>query len=124
MKEPHIEGPATHDDPESCGDDREVGIEALTGARTGSVLSREIKVIQGADAVKRSGRQHELRRHREAQLDPARSETRGTHGTFLHENREIPMPPTDDGAVGRPGKAKGRSLGWTGWGSRTSPWYR
>src|SRR5271170_3978732 len=42
MKEPHIEGVATHDDPESCADDREVGGEALTGAHAGWVLSREI----------------------------------------------------------------------------------
>jgi hypothetical protein len=41
MKEPHIEGVATHDDPESCADNREFGDEALTGARMGSVLSRE-----------------------------------------------------------------------------------
>lgn len=42
MKEPHIEGPATHDDPESCAVVREGDREALTGARTGTVLSREI----------------------------------------------------------------------------------
>ena len=42
MKEPHIEGIANHDDPESCAGDREVTGEALTGARTGWALSREI----------------------------------------------------------------------------------
>jgi hypothetical protein len=42
MKEPYIEGVATHDDPESCAVDREVAGEALTGARAGWVLSREI----------------------------------------------------------------------------------
>jgi len=42
MKEPHVEGVATHDDPESCVDTREGVGEALTGARTGRVLSREI----------------------------------------------------------------------------------
>ena len=30
------------------------------------------------------------------------------HGTFLHENREIPVSPAADGAVGRTGKAGGR----------------
>lgn len=30
MKEPHIEGPATHDGPESCATTREGGGEALT----------------------------------------------------------------------------------------------
>jgi len=43
MKEPHVEGVATHDDPESCGDSRETAAAALTGARTGTVLSREIR---------------------------------------------------------------------------------
>lgn len=43
MKEPHIEGVATHDDPESCVSDREAAGEALTGACAGTVLSREIR---------------------------------------------------------------------------------
>lgn len=42
MEEPYVEGVATHDDPESCSDSREAGAEALTGARTGTVSSREI----------------------------------------------------------------------------------
>ena len=42
MKEPHIEGVANHDDPESCAGAREDAGEALTGARTGRALSREI----------------------------------------------------------------------------------
>ena len=43
MKEPHLEGPATHDDPESCAVARESVSEALTGARMGTVLSRETR---------------------------------------------------------------------------------
>lgn len=43
MKEPHIKGIAIHDDPESCVGDRKVAGEALTGARMGTVLSREIR---------------------------------------------------------------------------------
>src|SRR6266568_3793460 len=42
MQEPDIEGVATHDDPESCGGDGDVAVEALTGAHTGTVSSREI----------------------------------------------------------------------------------
>ena len=42
MREPYIEGVATHDDPESCVGARESTGEARTGARTGRVLSREI----------------------------------------------------------------------------------
>jgi hypothetical protein len=45
MEEPHVEGVATHDDPESCSDSREAAAEALTGARMGTVLSREINHI-------------------------------------------------------------------------------
>jgi len=43
MQESHIEGIANHDDPESCASGREATGEALTGARVGRVLSREIK---------------------------------------------------------------------------------
>ncbi len=41
MKEPYVEGVATHDGPESCVV-RKGGGEALTGVRAGEVLSREI----------------------------------------------------------------------------------
>jgi len=43
MKESSVEGIANHDDPESCVDVCEDGGEALTGARAGRVLSREIQ---------------------------------------------------------------------------------
>jgi hypothetical protein len=46
MQESHIEGLATHDDPESCAASRKAVREVLTGARTGSVLSREIRSIR------------------------------------------------------------------------------
>jgi hypothetical protein len=52
MKEPHVEGVANHDDPESCAAGREARREALTGADMGWVLSREINGFPGADAVK------------------------------------------------------------------------
>lgn len=44
MKELHDEGLATHIDPESCAGAREGVGEALTGARIGWVLSREISI--------------------------------------------------------------------------------
>ena len=47
----HIEGLATHDDPESCGHSREGVSEALTGAHAGRVLSREIEIVPGAESV-------------------------------------------------------------------------
>jgi len=41
MKESYVEGVASHNGPESCGGDREVAVEALTGESVGQVLSRE-----------------------------------------------------------------------------------
>jgi len=46
MEEPHIEGVATHDDPESCVHVREGVGEALTGAGAGWVFSREKKLFR------------------------------------------------------------------------------
>jgi len=43
MQEPYTEGVATHGGPESCGAAREGDVEALAGARTGAVWSREIR---------------------------------------------------------------------------------
>lgn len=51
MREPYAEGLATRSDPESCGDDRKGVPEALTGERVGRVLSREMKIVSGAEAV-------------------------------------------------------------------------
>ncbi len=106
MKESYVEGLASHDGPESCGVARKGGGEALTGERAGRVLSRERSVLQGADAVRRSGRLYRLHRQREMQRDPARSETPCTYGNTLRGNREIPCLPTADGVVGRVGKSK------------------
>ena len=88
MEESHVEGVATHNDPESCTDVREDGGEALTVARAGRVLSREMH-HQDADGVIGDGRQHRQRRYRETLASPARSETPCTYGTYLRENREI-----------------------------------
>jgi len=121
MKEPYIEGVATRDDPESCVDDRKGGGEALTGARTGSVLSREINKsgvptpLTDAEGNTRQGR------YRESSTDPARSETRRTCGNLLRENREVPVPPAADGAAGRAGKAEGRTPAMHGPGRSDRP---
>jgi len=48
----HSEGVAIHAAPESCaGHCCEAVREALTGARTGEVLSGESNAVRGADAV-------------------------------------------------------------------------
>ncbi|MBF8305018.1 MAG: hypothetical protein HW398_206 [Acidobacteria bacterium] len=106
MKESYGDGIATHADPESCGAACKGGVEALTGARAGRVLSRERNFLRGADAVRRSGRPHPVDRYREIGRDPARSETLCTYGNTSHENREILCPPAADGVVGRVGKSK------------------
>ena len=90
MREPYIEGVATHDGPESCVDVREGGGEALTGVRAGQAmeprnqdsgvptpLSRPEGNIAGGDMREPSG-------------DPARSENQGMYGISMRENREIP----------------------------------
>lgn len=51
MKVPYVEGLASHDDPESCGGDREVTTEALTGESVGQVLSRENRLTPGRRRV-------------------------------------------------------------------------
>jgi|SRR6185312_6019819 hypothetical protein len=63
MKVSYVEGLANRNGPESCGAAREGGAEALTGGRTGRVLSREIdalsrkrQVLRDADEVENDGR--------------------------------------------------------------------
>jgi len=58
MKVPYDEGVASHIGPESCGGDREVAAEALTGESVGQVLSCEREPLRGADDVPKYGRQH------------------------------------------------------------------
>ena len=90
MKESYSKDLASHTGPESCAGAREGTGEALTGVRTGQVLSRESIRIQDADAVIPSGRQHLNHRDGEMIQDPARSETLSMYGNTLRENREIP----------------------------------
>jgi RNA-directed DNA polymerase len=105
MKEPYGKGLATHAGPKSCADTREGSREALTGVRAGRVYSRESHLLQGADAVRRSGRPHLEHRQREMLQSPARSETPSTCGYTLRENRELLGLPAADGAAGRVGKS-------------------
>ena len=113
MKESYGEGLATHTDPESCVIARKGEGEALTGARAGWVLSREIHAplrkqwaLRDADAVEVGGRPHQMHRHRKERLDPARSETPCMYGNTLSGNREIPRLPEAERAAGRIGKSK------------------
>ena len=113
MKVSYVEGVANHNGPESCGAAREGGVEALTGGRTGRVLSREIhallckqQVLRDADAVEKVGRQNRVHRHREVYRDPARSETPCMYASTLFGNREIPRLPAEERNADRIGKSK------------------
>src|SRR5262245_22224466 len=77
--------------------------EALTGGRTGRVLSRETKILRDADAVEVSGRRHPGRRHRETLRSPAWSESPRMSGHTSRENRESPWSPVVDGTAGGAG---------------------
>ena len=109
MKESYGEDLASHTDPESCAAARKDGCEALTGARVGGPLSREIRIIRGADAVPVSGRPHLWLRHGKKSEDLARSENPSMHRNTSRENREIPCSPVRDGTAGRIGKSKDAS---------------
>ena len=81
MKEPHRKGVAIHPDPESCTSAREGVGEALTGARTGRVLSPENCEHRSADVVALNGRQHRSYRQREVVAGSAWSETPRMYGS-------------------------------------------
>lgn len=91
MKEPHIEGVATHDGPESCVDARKGVGEALTGVRVGEVLSREI-IPSGCRRGSGPGRQHGQARYRQHLDGPARSKSLCLHD-ILHARE--PGDPSD-----------------------------
>jgi len=113
MKVSYVEDLANHNGPESCGAAREGGVEALTGGRTGRVLSREIhallrkqQVLRDADALEIVGRQHQVHRQRKVYQDPARSETPCMYASTLFGNREIPRPSAEERTADRVGKSK------------------
>jgi hypothetical protein len=106
MKEPCVEGVATHDGPESCAVAREGGGEALTGVRAGRVLSRENTYPWVPTPWTEAGGNTGGTATREVLQDPPRSKTPCAYGSTLRGNREIPSSPTADGAVGRVGKFK------------------
>ena len=113
MKVSYVEGVANHNGPESCGAAREGGVEALTGGRTGRVLSREIhdllrkrQVLRDADAVEVCGRQYRVHRHCKVYRDPARSETPCMYASTLFGNREIPRLSAEERTADPVGKSK------------------
>jgi hypothetical protein len=113
MKVSYGEGPATRTGPESCIGVRKGADEALTGVRTGQVLSREIEtpsrkrwLLRGADAVEICGRQNWGRRYRETLLGSARSEALRMYVSTLSGNREIQCLSVREQSTDRIGKSK------------------
>lgn len=92
MEELHVEGVATHDNPESYAGVREGDGEAFDRGTCGLGIEPRNPLLRGADAVMQCGRPHVRHRHREMPCGPARSETPDTYGTYLCENREIWRP--------------------------------
>ena len=112
MKEPYIEGVATHDGPESCVGVREGVGEALTGVRAGRAIEPRNQESGAPTPLSRPEGNIAGGVRRESPVGPARSENHGMHGTSKCENREIPRlaRPGDHGA-GRSGNAAAVSLG-------------
>jgi hypothetical protein len=105
MREPYGEGLASHADPESCVGVRKGAFEALTGARAGRVLSREI-LLSGCRRCAYKRKATSWASLCETLRNPARSETPCMCGNTSRENREVPCLTTVDGTGVRVGKSK------------------
>ena len=106
MKESHVEGVATHDDPESCVDACEGVGEAFDRGTGGPGMEPRNALIRGADAVIRGGRLHGRHRSSRDAARPCAVEDP------VHVRNLPAREPGDlqaarrDGASGRVGKAK------------------
>lgn len=106
MQESHIEGVAIHDDPESCTDRREAAGEALTGARTGRPLSREIKDFGMPTLLTEAeGHMHDTAIARRHAIPRGRRPLARTE-TFCARTGRSSGSLAAEGAAGRIGKAK------------------
>lgn len=109
MKEPYREGRASHPGPESCAGGRKATGEALTGESADPVLSCEKNTSRAPTRYESAEGHIEENGPSESSPSPAQSETRCTHGSSSHGNRETLRTPAGDGAPGRSEKAEG----WT-----------
>lgn len=94
MKELHIEGVATHDDPESCAGVGNGAGEVLTGARAGWAIEPRNCNRSGVPTPSKWPEGNiAVSANRELPADPARSKNLCMHGISMRENREIPRSP-------------------------------
>ena len=99
MKEPYIEGLATHDGPELCGCIPKGSGRSVDRGTRGLGIEPRNQSYQGADGVTLTGRRDEQAQQRASLLDPARSENSCTHGNTLHRNWEILGSPAEGGTA-------------------------
>ena len=100
MKESYREGVANHPGPEPCGGSRKAVLEALDRGICRLGIELRNRVVQGADGVRRHGRQHSGGRYRETDNGPAESKTPSMRRNFMRENRETPLSPADSRRAG------------------------
>src|SRR5207247_1653665 len=94
MKEPCSEGLASHTDSKSCAARSQGRRRSVDrGTRGPGIEPRNPVHVQGADAVKTSGRPHRVHCYRKMDENPARSETPSTRGRISPGNREVPCLP-------------------------------
>ena len=93
MKESHVEGVAIHDDPESCDVARKVDVEAFDRGTCGLGIEPRNQSTGTPTPLTEAEGNTLATKIREAASGPARSQTPGTYGTSLHENREISGTP-------------------------------
>jgi hypothetical protein len=94
VKVPHSKDLASHVVPESCASHREVRREALTGVRTGQPLSRDRRIVPGADAVEVAQGNTGGRAKRKCPPDSARSKTLAcAHAPCAGTGRSPVRPP-------------------------------
>jgi RNA-directed DNA polymerase len=93
MKEPDIEGVATHGGPKSCDGVREDGGEALTGVRVGWAIEPRNQGSGVPTPLTRPEGNIVGSAMRELPADPARSKNLCMRGISMRENREVPRSP-------------------------------
>ena len=109
MKESYRKGPASHPDPESCVRRGDATGEALTGARTGQVLSCEITRSGTPTPLSEAEGNTGQDAHGESCPGPAQSKTLRMCRNSSHGNRESPQATEPNGGAVRSGKAVGRT---------------